>query len=133
MIDFDAILRKDNEAKRKWAAWQRLKDRATDTSVHLSDMPKGGGGGNPQERAMIGMVEAEEVYLKAKTELDAMREELADAMVVLKKWQHMDVIRKRYLEGKSISETMEEIGYEWSQTNRFLTEARSLINAPKME
>lgn len=133
MIDFDAIMRKDNETKRKWNAWQRLKERATDTSVHLSDMPRGGGDGKAQEKAVVEMTDAEASYRQAMAELSEMRNELRSAMQCLKKWQHRDVITKRYLEGKSVSQTMMEIGYEWSQTHRYINEAKRIINGQKME
>ena len=133
MIDFDAIEEKENEARRKWNAWQRLRARATDTSVHLSDMPRGGGDGKTQEKAVVEMTDAESSYLQAMAELSDMRKELEKAMVCLTKWQHRDVITKRYLEGKTVTQTMMEIGYEWSQTQRFLNEARRAINGRKME
>lgn len=133
MIDFDAIEEKENEVRRKWKAWQSLRERATDTSVHLSDMPRGGGDGKAQEKAIVEMTDVESSYLQAMAELSDMRKELEMAMGCLTKWQHRDVITKRYLEGKTVTQTMMEIGYEWSQTQRFLNEARRAINGAKME
>ena len=127
MIDFEAILEKNNEVKRRKAAWLDLKERATNTSVQISDMPKGGGDGKRMERDVAGTVDAERDYLRAYEELKAMRRELSAILPVLKKWQHRDAIRKRYIEGKSIHRVMQEMGYEWAQTNRYMAEARKII------
>ena len=128
MIDFDAITRKHDEYRRKLKAADNLRERATDTSVHITGMPHGGSGGNQQERIRVDMVAAQEAAEEARKELDEMKSQLRPLIRRLKKWQHRDAIRKRYIDGKTIEATAEEIGYEWSQTNRFLKEAKAIIN-----
>lgn len=128
MIDFDAITRKHDEYRRKLKAADNLRERATDTSVHITGMPHGGSGGNQQERIRVDMVAAQEAAEEARKELDEMKSKLRPLIRRLKKWQHRDAIRKRYIDGKTIEATAEEIGYEWSQTNRFLKEAKAIIN-----
>ena len=128
MIDFDAITRKHDEYRRKLKAADNLRERATDTSVHITGMPHGGSGGNQQERIRVDMVAAQEAAEEARKELDEMKSQLRPLIRRLKKWQHRDAIRKRFIDGKTIEATAEEIGYEWSQTNRFLKEAKAIIN-----
>ena len=128
MIDFDAITRKHDEYRRKLKAADNLRERATDTSVHITGMPHSGSGGNQQERIRVDMVAAQEAAEETRKELDEMKSQLRPLIRRLKKWQHRDAIRKRYIDGKTIEATAEEIGYEWSQTNRFLKEAKAIIN-----
>lgn len=128
MIDFDAIWRKIQEVQRRARAVSALEDRATDISVKYSDMPRGGGG-NTQEDIRITLADTREEYLTAKAELESMRRELTESLACLSKWQHKDVIKKRYLEGKTIDQVGLEMGYERAQINRHLSEARRIINA----
>lgn len=133
MVDFEAIMEKTKEVRRKKDALNRAREKATDTSPKLTGMPSGGGNGKRLENDVVNLVDIQAAHDKAEGELKALREELRPHLRRLKKWQHKDVIKKRYLEGKTISVVMEEIGYEWSQTNRFLTEARDIINKTNME
>lgn len=129
MVDFDAILRKDNEVKRRKAAIEKLWARATDTTIKMSDMPKGQGTGKKMENAIVNMADIEADCSQAEEELAKLRQDLRRQMRVLKKWQHRDIIRKRFIEGKTIGQVMDEIGYEWTQTHRYLTEAKAIINS----
>ena len=131
MIDFDAISRKIEEVRRRENAVARLRARATDTSVKLSNMPRGGGDGKAMERDVVSLVDAQRDCDKAKAELKVMRSELRRAMRVLRDWQHIDVIRKHYIEGKNFQQIMLEIGYEEAQTRRFMKAAREIINGSK--
>lgn len=128
MIDFEAIDRKREEQCRKQKAADTLRERATDTSAKITGMRNSGSAGNKQEQVRINMIAAQEAADKAGGELDAMIRQLLPRIGMLKKWQHAEAIRKRYVEGKAISQIAEEIGYEWSQTNRFLKEAKEIIN-----
>lgn len=128
MIDFDAITRKHEEYRRKLRAADTLRERATDISVHITGMPHGGSGGNQQERIRVEMVAAQEAAEETRKELTEMKRQLRPKIKRLQKWQHAAVIRKRYLDGKTIQQVAEEIGYEWSQTNRYLNEAKAIIN-----
>lgn len=127
MIDFDAITEKHKEIERKKKAAEKFRERATDTSVHITNMPKGGGG-NKQEILRVEMIAAQEAQQEAERELLEMLRPLRAKVKRLKKWQYRDTIRKRFIEGKTIQRTAEEIGYEWSQTNRYLNEAKTIIN-----
>ena len=128
MIDFDAMTRKQVEINRKLRAAQTMKEKATDTSVHLTGMPHGQSDGKQLERALIEMIAAQESAKEAELELEEMRKQLRKEMRRLKKWQHIAVIRKRYLEGKPIRDVAAEIGYESAQTWRYMSEAKALIN-----
>ena len=131
MIDFDAISRKTEEVRRKMYAIELAWDRATDTSVKISDMPRNEGDGKAMERNAVNIADLKVDYKKASQELEIMRKELEDEMPKLEKWQHSAVIRKRYLEGKRLEQIMDEIGYEWAQTNRYIAEAKAIINSEK--
>ena len=128
MIDFDAIMKKHEEVRRKMSAADSLREQATNISVHITGMPRGGAGGNQQERIRIDMVAAQEAAADAQRELEEMLKPLTLTIRCLSKWQHVEVIRKRYMEGKTIMKVAEEIGYEWSQTNRYIAEAKEIIN-----
>lgn len=128
MVDFAAIVQKNNEVTRRRSALDKLWARATDTTIKFSDMPKAQGDGKRMENATVDLADMESELKRAERELDEIREDLRGQMSVLTKWQHKDIIRKRFLEGKSITQVMAEIGYEWSQTNRYMREAMSIIN-----
>ena len=128
MIDFDAITRKHEELRRRNRAADTMREKATDISVHLTGMPHGGSGGNSQERVRIEMIAAQEAAKETEKELDEMKRQLRPELKRLKKWQYIDVIRKRYMEGKPVAQVAEEIGYEIRQTNRYISEARAIIN-----
>lgn len=127
MIDFDAILEKHKEVQRRQIALKNLREIATDTSVHLTDMPSGGGDGKRQERDVVNIVDAEQAYLRASAELKAMKKELSVYLPCLKKWQHKDAIEKRYMDGLSLNMIMQTMGYEWAQVNRFIAEGKEII------
>lgn len=127
MIDFEAILDKQYELKRKLKAADKMRERATDISVHLSDMPRGAGG-NSQEKIRIEMIAAHEAVIETEKELKELIKPLRLKLRTVKKWQYKDAIRKRYIDGKTIQETADEIGYEIRQTKRFISEGRKLIN-----
>lgn len=128
MIDFKAMREKIKQVHRLKRASQRKWEAATRMSPVISDMPKGGGNGKAAENNIVEMVTVKEEYNAARAELDEMKRELRRKMKRLKKWQHIAVIRKRYLEEKSLAEVMSEIGYEESQTKRFLRTAEDIIN-----
>lgn len=128
MIDFKAMREKIKQVHRLKRASQRKWEAATRMSPVISDMPKGGGNGKATENNIVEMVTVKEEYNAARAELDEMKRELRRKMKRLKKWQHIAVIRKRYLEEKSLAEVMSEIGYEESQTKRFLRTAEDIIN-----
>lgn len=127
MIDFDAIMAKHDELRRKNRAAETLRERATDIAVHITDMPRGGGG-NQQEKVRIELVAAQEAAMETQRELKEMLQPLRAKMKKLTKWQHKDVIRKRYIEGKTIESVADEIGYSWSQVNRHLNDAKEIMN-----
>ncbi|MBQ9212313.1 MAG: hypothetical protein IJ153_11505, partial [Clostridia bacterium] len=77
VIDFDAIMAKDKEVKRKTEALQMIRAKATDISPKITGMPSGGGDGKRMERDVVGIVDAEESCNQSKRELEAMRKELA--------------------------------------------------------
>lgn len=127
MIDFDAITKKHEELRRKMKAADNLRERATDTSVHITDMPRGGGG-NKQEQLRVEMVAAQESARETEQELREMLHPLRLKLRRLKKWQYKSAIRKRYIDGKTVGQVAVEIGYEVRQTNRFISEAKEIIN-----
>lgn len=129
MIDFDAVIKKHEELRRKLRAAENLREKATDTSIHITSMSHGKGNANSQERVRIEMIAAAEAAEETEKELETMKNQLRREMKCLRKWQHIDAIRKRYMEGKTITQVAEEIGYEWSQTNRYLNEAKRIINS----
>lgn len=127
MVDFDAIMAKDKEVKRKAEALQMIRARATDISPKITGMPSGGGDGKRMERDVVGLIDATESYLQAQRELNAMRKELAAFLPYLQKWQHREVMQKRYIDGKDINSVAMEIGYEYRQTCRYIDEAKKII------
>ena len=128
MIDFKAMREKIKQVHRLHRAVQRKYDDATRMTVTISDMPKAGGVGKQLENNVIEMVAVKDEYDAAKKELAEMKRALRAYMKRLDKWQHIAVIRKRYIEEKSLTEIMQEIGYEETQTKRFLKAAEDLIN-----
>ena len=128
MIDFKAMREKIKQVHRLRRAVSRKYADATRITVTVSDMPKAGGIGKQLENNVVEMVAVMDEYDEARKELDDMKSQLRRRMKRLDKWQHVAVIRKRYIEEKSVSEIMEEIGYEESQTKRFLKTAEDLIN-----
>ena len=128
MIDFKVMREKIKQVNRLNRAMQKKYEDATRMSPVLSDMPKGGGSGDKMANDVVERVTVQEELDAAKAELLEMKEQLTNKMVKLDKWQHLAVIRKRYIEEKSITEIMDEIGYEESQTKRFLKAAEEIIN-----
>ena len=128
MIDFKVMREKIKQVNRLNRAIQKKYEDATRMSPVLSDMPKGGGSGDKMANDVVEMVTVQEELDAAKAELMEMKEQLTNKMVKLDKWQHLAVIRKRYIEEKSITEIMDEIGYEETQTKRFLKAAEEIIN-----
>ena len=128
MIDFKVMREKIKQVNRLNRAMMKKYEDATRMSPVLSDMPKGGGSGDKMANDVVEMVTVQEELDAAKAELLEMKEQLTNKMVKLDKWQHLAVIRKRYIEEKSITEIMDEIGYEESQTKRFLKAAEEIIN-----
>lgn len=130
MIDFKAMREKIKQVHRLNRAVQRMYDKATGTTVKITDMPKAQGVGNQLENNVVELVTVKEEYETAKKELDEMKGQLMTKMKRLDKWQHIAVIRKRYIEEKDVNSIMAEIGYEETQTKRFLSAAEELINKP---
>ena len=128
MIDFKAMREKIKQVHRLNRAVQRIYAKATGTTITITDMPKAGGVGNKLQNDVVELVTVKEEYETAKKELDEMKSQLMAKMKKLDKWQHIAVIRKRYIEEKSVNSIMDEIGYEETQTKRFLTTAEELIN-----
>lgn len=128
MIDFKVMREKIKQVNRLNRAMQKKYEDATRTTPVLSDMPKGGGTGDKMANDVVEMVTVKEEYYTAREELMEMKDQLSRKMIKLDKWQHVAVIRKRYIEEKSITEIMDEIGYEESQTKRFLKAAEEIIN-----
>lgn len=127
MIDFKAIEDKQREVDRKSRALDTLRAKAADTSSHITGMPHGGSDGKKMERAVVDLVDMQSSLRIAEEELKGMRRELSVYIHRLRKWQYKDTLKKRYMEGKTIQCVCEEIGYEWSQTNRYLNEAKKLV------
>lgn len=128
MIDFKVMREKIKQVNRLNRAMQKKYEDATRTTPVLSDMPKSGGTGDKMANDVVEMVTVKEEYYTAREELMEMKDQLSRKMIKLDKWQHVAVIRKRYIEEKSITEIMDEIGYEESQTKRFLKAAEEIIN-----
>jgi len=128
MIDFRAMREKIKQVHRLYGAVQRKYDTATRTTITITDMPRAGGVGKQLENNVVELVTVKEEYDAAKKELAEMKRQLQVHMKRLDKWQHIAVIRKRYIEEKNIMEIMTEIGYEETQTKRFLKAAEDLIN-----
>ena len=122
------VREKIKQVNRLNRAMQKKYEDATRMSPVLSDMPKGGGSGDKMANDVVEMVTVKDEYNTAKEELTEMKEQLSRKMIKLDKWQHVAVIRKRYIEEKSITEIMDEIGYEESQTKRLLKAAEEIIN-----
>lgn len=129
MVNFEAILLKTEEVRRKEMAIERLRDRATDTSVKITDMPHGGGEHDKMGGYVASIADLIEEAKKAERELKAMRQDLSRQMIVLQIWQEKDMIRKVYLEGKTIQAAADEIGYEYRQAWRYIEQARERINS----
>ena len=132
MIDFEAILDKQEEVRRRKRGIRRAWEKATDTSVKLSDMPRGGGDPDPMGQKVAGIADMEAVCKQAEEELAEMRKALRRKMRRLSIWQEKDMIRKVYLEGESIQRAAVEIGYEYRQAWRYLKSGRETINGLKM-
>lgn len=130
MFDFKRILELHAEVRRKQGIIIRLRQRATDTTVHLSNMPKGGGDGQRMERDVVEIRAAEEELEAARKELAAMIAQLRVEMKKLHKWQQKLIIRKRYIEGKRLEDVAYETNYCWSHMNRCRKEAEEIINRP---
>jgi len=128
VIDFKAMREKIKQVNRLNRAVQRKYADATRTTVTLTDMPRAGGVGKQMENSVVELVTVKEEYDAAMKELAEMKGKLMAHMKRLDKWQHIAVIRKRYIEEKNIVEIMTEIGYEETQTKRFLKAAEDLIN-----
>lgn len=128
MIDFDGMIRKHEEVRRKRRAYETLYEKTTDTSVKMSGMPHGGGSENQQEAKRIAYIAAKEDFDQAEAELKEMQQELKRAMKKLTVWQHRAVVQKRYMQGEKMEQVAMEIGYEIRQTNRFLSTAKEKIN-----
>lgn len=128
MIDFKAMREKIKQVHRLSVAVQRKYDTATRTTITITDMPRADGIGKQLENSVVELVTVKEEYDAAKKELAEMKRQLKAHMKRLDKWQHIAVIRKRYIEEKNIMDIMTEIGYEETQTKRFLKAAEDLIN-----
>lgn len=128
MFDFENLMKKAEEVRRKEKAVQTLRERATDTSVRITDMPHGGGTQDKMGAYVASIADMLEELRKAERELKTMRRSLSREMGILKVWQEKDMIKKVYIEGKTIQIAADEIGYEYRQAWRYLEQGRTLIN-----
>lgn len=128
MVDFEAISKLCESLRRKRRAQEDLREKATDTSVKLTDMPRSGGDGKQAERIMISICAMEEECNEIEAELNRRKEQLRREMKKLTKQQHQEAIRKRYLEGEPVFVVSQEMGYEYRSVTRFINEAKEIIN-----
>ena len=86
-------------------------------SIEISDMPRGGGGGD----AMVDMVSSHSRLVALyRAKIEAMESEqiaVEEAIVGLRPAER-EVIRARYLDGLTWEEICVEVGYAWAQVHR---------------
>ena len=80
MIDFKAMREKIKQVHRLNRAVQRIYDKATGTTITITDMPKAGGVGNKLQNDVVELVTVKEEYETAKQELDEMKSQLMAKM-----------------------------------------------------
>ena len=81
---------------------------------HLTDMPKGGHDGNPQENMAIRHIELQAFYNAKIAELEAEQLEIEKAINSLDGTERM-ILRYKYLDGLKWEEVCVEMGYCWTQ------------------
>lgn len=119
MIDFDSITRKQDEYRRRLKAAEALLKEAK------RDPP------GKRERNRTDISETLKAAKETEAELSEMARDLLPMIDRLNSHQHRDTMRKHYREGKTIKRTATEMGYSVRQINRFLFEAKAIINQTK--
>ena len=65
---------------------------------------------------------------KKENDLMPIKRQIYQESKHLESWQAKEAIRLRFIEGKTVKEVAESIGYSTRQTNRFLIKAETQIN-----
>ena len=117
MFDYEAITQKHGELRRRMKAADSLKEQAKTTTEQTEQM-----------RIRAEIADALEEIKKTEKELTEMKAALLPFIERLKNWKHAEIMRGRFIYGKTIKQAGHDAGYSWSQTNRLLTEAKALIN-----
>jgi len=122
MIDYEAITQKHEELRRKMKAADSLKKQAEKATDRTE-----------QERIRTEIAASLVVIKGTEQELTEMKAALLPFIERLKNWKHAEIMRGRFIYGKTIKQTGHDAGYSWSQTNRLLREAKALINQMEEE
>ena len=103
------------------------KSRATRTTPVLSDMPHGTEVSSPVERGYLIIEAAQEAVYTIETELQYMREILADHMDALTDPLEITAMQMRYMEGRSVREIAYSLNYSEPHIFKVLSRAEKKI------
>ena len=103
------------------------KSRATRTTPVLSDMPHGTDVSSPVERGYLIIEAAQEAVYTIETELQYMREILADHMDALTDPLEITAMQMRYMEGRSVREIAYSLNYSEPHIFKVLSRAEKKI------
>ena len=103
------------------------KSRATRTTPVLSDMPHGTDVSSPVERGYLLIEAAQNAVYIIETELQDMREVLADHMGVLTDPLEITAMQMRYMDGRSVREIACSLNYSEPHIFKVLSRAEKKI------
>ena len=103
------------------------KSRATRTTPVLSDMPHGTDVSSPVERGYLIIEAAQNAVYIIETELQSMREILADHMDALTDPLEITAMQMRYMEGRSVREIAYSLNYSEPHIFKVLSRAEKKI------
>lgn len=89
----------------------------------LSDMPRGGGTPLTMADLVAEKIETEERINQLCVQRRWIRKEIVLALDTLDDFRHIEVLEKFFIEGMTLEEIAEDIGYTVRHTVRFYTEA----------
>ncbi len=115
LLEYQAIERRIKRLQSEKQGWL---EKATAVSPNLSDMPKGGGADKIQN-AVCRIADIEQ---KINREIDRqidLRERIEAAVVGLKDERFQDVMRYKYIDGKTLEWIAVEMNYSYKQICRF--------------
>lgn len=101
---------------------------ATKTTTVLTGMPRGSGTGDQTGDGAVMLLLAQESLEKLRSELDAMRKELAPLIDQLEDDTYRKVIQLRYMDGLTVHQVALATTYSRSQTYVRLREAERAIS-----
>jgi len=133
MIDYKGILEDYARLRRISKAKAALLRSGSRLSGMLNDPRRGATAAEKLEEIKRGIGQLEDETLDTEKALREKQLEIRQRIEQMDDWQAKKAIICRYLEGKSVHETMDCIGYSETQVRRFINQGKAEINSPAAE